>query len=346
MTMMRKPTIDDVARSAGVSKGLVSLALNGRPGVSAAARERIDAAVAELGWRPSANARALATKRAYSLGLVVRREPSTFEADPFFAAYLAGVESVLAARGQVLVLSVVPDGEVEEATYRRLLADQRVDGFLLTDLLESDPRIELISGLGGRAVSLGRPDGGSPFPAVTRDYESGIEALLVHLAELGHRRVAHVAGDDRMQHARLRLRRHLEVAERLGLETIVEHTDFSATQGAEATRRLLGRADRPSAIVYANDPMAVAGLAVGHELGLELPGELSIAGMDGSDIGRFVYPTLTTLDNDPAGWGRASTQALLDLIERGQADDVALPPAALIARASTAPPSRPDRQNR
>jgi DNA-binding LacI/PurR family transcriptional regulator len=338
--MTRKPTIDDVARSAGVSKGLVSLALNGRPGVSAAARERIGAAAAELGWRPSAKARALATQRAYSLGLVVRRDPSTFEADPFFAAYVAGVERVLAAHGQVLVLSVVPDAAVEADTYRRLVADQRVDGFLLTDLLDPDPRIELIESLGGRAVTLGRPRGGTPFPAVTRDYESGIEALLEHLAELGHRRVAHVAGDESMQHARTRLRRHLEVADRLGLDTVIERTDFSPEQGAAATRRLLALPDRPTAIVYANDPMAVAGIAVGHELGLDLPGELSIAGMDGSDMGRFVYPTLTTLDNDPAGWGRASTQVLLDLIEQGQADDVPLPPAALIARASTAPPAR------
>ncbi|WP_344791860.1 LacI family DNA-binding transcriptional regulator [Gryllotalpicola daejeonensis] len=336
---MRKPTIDDVAREAGVSKGLVSLALNGRPGVSAAARERIDAAAAELGWRPSTNARSLAMKRAYSLGLVVRRDPSTFEADPFFAAYVAGVESVLAAHGQVLVLSVVPDHETETQTYRRLIADQRVDGFLLTDLLESDPRIELIAGLGGRAVTLGRPQGESPFPAVTRDYASGIESLLTHLAELGHRRVAHVAGDENMQHARTRLERHREVADRLGLETVVEHTDFSPEQGMDATRRLLARPDRPTAIVYANDPMAFAGIAVAHELGLDLPGELSIAGMDGSDMGRFVYPTLTTLDNDPAGWGRASTQALLDLVERGQAADVPLPPAALIVRASTTAPT-------
>lgn len=342
--MTRKPTIDDVARSAGVSKGLVSLALNGRPGVSAAARERIDAAATELGWRPSANARALATKRAYSLGLVLHRDPSTFQADPFFSAYVAGVESILGELGQALVLSVVPDREAEESAYRRLHADGRVDGFLLTDLLETDPRLELVAELGARAVTLGRPTvhaaHAAHVPAVTRDYDSGIEQLLTHLSELGHRRIAHVAGDERMQHARTRLRHHLEVAQRLGLETLVEHTDFSPEQGADATRRLLDRDDRPTAIVFANDPMAVAGIAVAHERGLELPRELSIAGMDGSDLGRFVYPALTTLDNDPVGWGRASTRVLLDLIERGQADDVALPPAALIIRASTASPPR------
>ncbi|WP_022882439.1 LacI family DNA-binding transcriptional regulator [Gryllotalpicola ginsengisoli] len=339
--MTRQPTIEDVARTAGVSKGLVSLALNGRPGVAQETRKRIDAAVAELGWRPSANARGLATKRAYSLGFIVRRDPITFQADPFFASFLAGVESVLAERDQVLVLSVVPDVEREFEAYRRLTSDRRVDGFLITDLLQDDPRVRLVADLGQRAVTLGRPDSESPFPAIVRDYDAGIDELLTHLAELGHRRVAHVAGDERMQHATTRLTRHLEVAARLGLQTIVEHTDFSPESGAAATHRLLDRSERPTAIVYANDPMAIAGIAVAHERGLTLPRDLSITGMDGSDTGRFVYPALTTLDNDPVGWGRAAATALLSYIENGDGDDVTLPAAALILRSSTAPPGSP-----
>lgn len=339
--MTRKPTIDDVARTAGVSKGLVSLALNGRPGVAKATRERIDAAVAELGWRPSASARGLATKRAYSLGFVVRRDPLTFQADPFFASFLAGVESVLAERDRVLVLSVAPDAEREVEAYRRLAADRRVDGFLITDLLDDDPRIPLIAELGQKAVTLGRPKEGSPFPAIIRDYDAGIEQLLIHLTELGHRRIAHVAGDTRMRHANDRLARHLQVAERLGLETTVEQTDFSPEEGAAATHRLLDRDDRPTAIVYANDPMAIAGIAVAHERGLSLPADLSVTGMDGSDTGRFVYPALTTLDNDPVGWGHAAATVLLDYVEQGESEDVTLPPAALILRSSTAPPGSP-----
>jgi DNA-binding LacI/PurR family transcriptional regulator len=338
--MARKPTIEDVARSAGVSKGLVSLTLNGRPGVAPATRERINAAADALGWRPNLTARSLTNHRAYSLGLIVRRDPQTFEVDPFFAAFVAGVEEVLAPQGMVLVLSIVPNSTTEADTYRRLSADNRVDGFLITDLLDDDPRIDLVSGLGGSAVTLGKPDDRNPFPAITRDYDDGIRALMMHLHSLGHTRIAHVAGDERMQHARRRLERYAQIAEQLGIEATVESADFSPESGARATRRLLDRADPPSAIVFANDPMAIAGIAVAHERGLSLPAELSIAGMDGTDMGRYVYPTLTTLDNDPAGWGRAAAETLLTLIDAGSAANVALPAAALIPRASTAAPTR------
>lgn len=339
--MARKPTIEDVARAAGVSKGLVSLTLNGRPGVAPATRERINAAADALGWRPNPTARGLTNHRAYSLGLIVRRDPQTFEVDPFFAAFVAGVEEVLAVRGMVLVLSIVPDAQTEADTYRRLSADNRVDGFLITDLLGSDPRIQLIAELDGAAVSLGKPEAGSPFPSITRDYDSGIYELMMHLHSLGHTRIAHVTGDERMQHARQRLDRYMRVTKDLGIDALVEHADFSPETGANATRRLLDRADAPSAIVYANDPMAIAGIAVAHERGLDLPADLSIAGMDGTDMGRYVYPTLTTLDNDPAGWGRAAAESLLALVESGSAPNVALPAAALIPRASTATPKRP-----
>jgi DNA-binding LacI/PurR family transcriptional regulator len=339
--MARKPTIEDVARAAGVSKGLVSLTLNGRPGVARATRERINAAADALGWRPNPGARGLTNHRAYSLGLIVRRDPETFEVDPFFAAFVAGVEEVLAARGMVLVLSIVPDAQTEVDTYRRLSADNRVDGFLITDLLDHDPRIQLISELDGSAVTLGKPDAGSPFPAITRDYDGGIYELMMHLHALGHTRIAHVTGDERMQHARRRLERYTQITKDLGIDALVEPADFSPETGANATRRLLDRADAPSAIVYANDPMAIAGIAVAHERGLDLPADLSIAGMDGTDMGRYVYPTLTTLDNDPAGWGRSAAESLLALVETGSAPHVSLPAAALIPRASTAAPKRP-----
>jgi DNA-binding LacI/PurR family transcriptional regulator len=339
--MARKPTIDDVARAAGVSKGLVSLTLNDRPGVAAATRDRIQAAAHSLGWRPNPSARGLTNHRAYSLGLVVRRDPVTFEVDPFFAAFVAGVEQILAGHDQVLVLSIVTDEQNEIDTYRRLAHDNRVDGFLITDLLDTDPRVGLITELDSAAVTLGRPSAPSPFPAITRDYDQGILDLVEHLAALGHTRIAHVAGDERMQHAHRRLDRFSAVLADRGLQPIIEHTDFSPESGANATRRLLDRTDPPTAVMYANDPMAIAGMAVAHERGLRLPHDLSIAGMDGADMARYTYPTLTTLDNDPAGWGRAAAQTLVQFIETGTAPDVALPPAALIPRASTAAPSGP-----
>jgi DNA-binding LacI/PurR family transcriptional regulator len=184
-------TINDVARAAGVSKGLVSLALNDRRGVAPETRDRILAAAHHLGWTPNPSARGLSTRRAYALGLILRREARTIEVDPFFAAFIAGVETVLSARGQVLVLSVVPDLDAERRAYERLALDNRVDGFLLTDLRDDDHRVELIERLGMLAVSLGAPTVDTPFPVISRDYDEGIDALVGHLVGLGHREIAH-----------------------------------------------------------------------------------------------------------------------------------------------------------
>ncbi len=339
--MDQKITIDDVAKRAGVSKGLVSLALNDRPGVSAEAKQRILRVADELGWHPDPAARGLSTRRAYALGLIVRRSPHVIEVDPFFAAFMAGAEAVLAEHGQVLVLSVVADVDAELQAYRRLSAERRVDGFFVTDLLENDHRIDALGDIGKPAVVLGRPDNTHGMPVISRDYSAGISQLVAHLVDLGHRRIAHVTGNVAMQHARIRLDRFLAECDARGMEPIVAEADFSPEQGAVATQALLDGRNPPTAIIYGNDPMAIAGMAVAHERGLSLPADLSIAGMDGSDIGGWVYPTLTTLDNDPAGWGRAAAETLVRLIEDGAAPDVTLPDAELIRRASTAAPAQP-----
>lgn len=342
--MERRPTIVDVARQAGVSKGLVSLALNDRPGVNQATKERIQAAAAEIGWRPNPAARSLTSRRAYALGLVVKRDPRIIETDPFFAAFIAGLETVLADRGQVLVLSVVPDPASEERAYRSLAADGRVDGFILTDLLRDDRRIALLAELGVRGVTLGEPDVPTTLPAVRREYEHGIDELVRYLAGLGHERIAHVAGNEDMLHGRARREQFERVAAEVGVDGRVAPTDFSPEQGGEATRRLLALAPdvRPTAIVYGNDPMAIAGMAVAQGAGLRIPDDLSVTGLDGSQIGQYVFPALTTLDNDPVEWGRVVASTLLDLVDGNDPVDRTLTPARLIVRGSTgAPAPRP-----
>ena len=181
-----RPTISDVAAQAGVSKGLVSFALNDRPGVSADTRDRILAVAEELGWRPSVRARSLSVDRSFALGLVIGRSPDVIAADPFFHAFIAGVESEFSMSGQVLVLAAATPGREEAETYRGLAADKRVDGVILTDLRAGDERIPLVSELGLAAVTLGRPDRGSPFPAVSVDDGAGIRTAVEHLVSLGH----------------------------------------------------------------------------------------------------------------------------------------------------------------
>ncbi|GAA2840179.1 substrate-binding domain-containing protein [Kribbella solani] len=337
--MTKRPTIADVARRAGVSKGSVSFALNGRPGLATATVDKILAAADELGWRPSNRARSLSVSKAFALGLVITRDPAVLSSDPFFPAFIAGVESVLSEHGQALVLQVVADGS-EADGYQRLARDGRVDGVFLSDLRYDDPRIDLLVELGLPAVTLNRPDGESPFPAVVLDDRPGIVAVVQHLLELGHTRIAHVAGPSAFVHASARSTAFVETLTVAGLEPVaVEAGDFTAAGGIEATRRLLALPEPPTAIVYANDRMAIAGLGAAQAAGLTVPDDLSIAGFDDSELAEYVHPGLTTVRADPFHFGVAAAQTLNRVVD-GEAEilDVELPPAQLVRRRSTAVP--------
>ncbi|MEV4345911.1 LacI family DNA-binding transcriptional regulator [Actinoplanes sp. NPDC049596] len=329
---MSRPTIRDVAAAAGVSKGTVSFVLNGRPGVAEETKRRILDAARELGFTPSHQARALSVSRAFAVGLVLAREPELLGADPFFPAFIAGVERTLSDRGQALVLQVVPEDQ-EEAGYRRLAGSKRVDGVFVLDLHVADRRIALLEELGMPAVTIARPDVPSGFPAVLVDDRPGIIAAVEHLAGLGHRRIAHVGGPAHFLHASIRRRAWAEAA---GEAPYVE-ADFSAAGGAQATRDLLSSENPPTAIVYANDLMAIAGMAVAQEYGVAVPAHLSVTGFDNTELAGYVSPALTSVRTDPYLWGRKAAEALLDLIEGEHVPDIPVPPAHLVVRGSTAP---------
>ncbi|KAA9111352.1 LacI family DNA-binding transcriptional regulator [Microbacterium rhizomatis] len=336
----RRPTIADVARSAGVSKGLVSFALNDRAGVSPETRERILAVARDLGWTPSLRARSLSVGRAFAGGLVIGRSPDVIAADPFFPSFIAGIEDEFSVSGQVLVIAVATPGRHEAETYRGLASDRRVDGVILTDLRVDDDRIDLVAGLGLAAVTLGVPESASPFSSVSTDDGAGIRLAVEHLAQLGHRDIAHVAGPGSMLHADRRRRAFDDAARHAGVTSRVVETDFSAIEGARATEELLDAAIRPTAIVYSNDHMAIAGIGVAQRRGLIVPRDLSVTGFDDIEIGKHVHPTLTSVATDARGWGRMAARALLAAVGGAAPEHVSLPDPRLIVRASTGAPPR------
>ena len=156
----------DIAQRAGVSKGSVSYALNGRPGVSELTRRRILAIAEEVGWHPNRAARALSAARSGACGLALARPARTLAYEPFFAELLSGIEAELSARQVALMLQIVEDVEAETVALRRWWAERRVDGVLLVDLRMDDPRVPLVEELGLPAVIVGgRPYGLAPiFP--------------------------------------------------------------------------------------------------------------------------------------------------------------------------------------
>ncbi|WP_322409721.1 LacI family DNA-binding transcriptional regulator [Microbacterium invictum] len=338
MTQHGHPTIADVARRAGVSKGLVSFALNGRSGVAPDTRERILSAAAELGWSPSLRARSLSVGRAFACGLVIGRSPDVIAADPFFPSFIAGVEDEFSVSGQVLVLAAATPGRQEAETYRGLAADKRVDGVILSDLRTGDERIALIGELGLAAVTLGVPDVDSPFTSISVDDGAGIRLAVDHLADLGHTDIAHAAGPFSMLHGRHREAAFEEAAAARRIRSRVVETDFSAADGARATEQLLDAATPPTAIVYSNDNMAIAGLGVAQRRGLDVPRDLSITGFDDTEIGRHLHPAITSVSTDARGWGAAAARALLEAIAGAPPDAIDLPDPRLVVRASTGAP--------
>ncbi|MGI8459220.1 MAG: LacI family DNA-binding transcriptional regulator [Propionibacteriaceae bacterium] len=339
--MHREPTITDVAQHAGVSKGLVSLTLNNRPGVAAETRRRIFASVDALGWTPSTSARGLSMRSTFALGLVVRRSADVLAADPFFPAFIAGVESVLSDVGWSLMLSVPFDARDEERTYRQL-GGRRVDGFFLTDLRVDDPRPSLLAEREVAAVMIGRPFTDPRFPAVSQDDRAGVRAAVEHLVGLGHTHIAYVAGDQQLVHGRQRLDAFVAAVTTAGLSDDHVIGEFSAASGARATADLLTRRDRPTAVVYGSDPMAIAGLGVLQAAGIAVPATMSVVGFDGNELGAYLHPALTTVLTDPLRWGAEAARTLLRVIELRPSDpralDYDLRPAELLLRASTAPP--------
>jgi DNA-binding LacI/PurR family transcriptional regulator len=322
----------------------VSFALNDKPGVAADTRARILAVARDLGWTPSLRGRALSVSRALAVGLVMARAPETLGADPFFGSFISGIETVLSTRGYALMLRIVSDQASEQESYRRMAANGRVDGVFLTDMRVDDPRPRLLADLGLPTVVIGPNPGDGPWSAVGINDQPGVVAAVEHLVTLGHRNIAHVAGPTELVHSVSRRAAWASALTDAGLTLGPCITsDFSAQGGAIATGTLLDLDEAPTAIVYANDLMAVAGMSTARARGVEIPGQLSITGFDDAPLSAYLQPALTTVRTDVVGWGRAAATRLLALVDHEDVDHEAgseldLPAPELVIRASTAPP--------
>jgi DNA-binding LacI/PurR family transcriptional regulator len=336
---VKRPTISDIARRAGVSIGAVSFALNGRPGVSESTRRRIVGIAEELGWRPSAAARGLSAKRVHAVGLVLARDAETLGVEPFFMKFIAGLEAELAGAGTALMLQVVPDHARWAEAAVAWWAERRIDGMIVTDLWHDDPRIPVLESTGVPAVLVGRPRQDSALPAVWSDDVAATVEAVDYLVGLGHRRIARVAGLAALEHTQARSTAFRAAAARHRLaEAPVIATDYTWEEGARATRELLSARTPPTAIVFDNDIMATAGLSVARKLGVAVPERLSIVAGDDSQLCEMVFPALTALSRDVQAYGANTARILLALLDGQEPGSFQDATAKLIPRESTATP--------
>ncbi len=330
-------TISDIAERAGVSIGAVSFALNGRKGVSEETRERVLRVADELGWAPSNAARSLAEAKTETFGLVLARDPHNLGVESFYMEFFAGLEIELSKRGYSLLLQVVPTVDDQLATLTTWRRTRRVDGVILTDLVDDDPRVAAMAGM--PTVVVGDPSVAAGLTSVWTDDAASMREAVRHLAGLGHRRIGRVAGLTELTHTRIRDDAFTDEMAELGLEPSVFRTDYTPEAGARATRDALAASARPTALIYDNDVMAVAGLTVAMEAGMSVPADLSIVAWDDSVLCEHTFPKLTALSHDVVAFGSHVARRLFDVVEGAEPATFLDSTPQLRARGSSAAPT-------
>ncbi len=331
-------SITDVAREAGVAISTVSAALNGRTGVSEDTRQRIAGVAERLGWVPSIRGRSLVARRAWTVGLLMQRPASVLEADPFFAGFIGGIETVLDDAGYALLLQLADSRDGVLKRVPQWAHSEVVDGIYLTDVQSDDPRFALIERLGLSAVAINC----ATHPGVAtvdQQHHPGMGALLGHLLDLGHTRIAHVSGPDGFVHSAEREAVWRTTLTGAGVRPgALVRGDFTSEGGARAADQLLAGDQPPTAVVCANDLTAIGFISRASALGFAVPAQVSVTGFDGIQLSGFTTPPLTTVQTSPHDLGAEATRLLLHLIGTGEVLHHELPDAQLLIRASTAPP--------
>jgi LacI family transcriptional regulator len=327
-------TIKDVAREANVSVATVSRALNGHENVAEAVRSRVLAVAKELRYSPHHAARSLSSRRTHTIGVVL---PDLY--GEFFSELMRGIDQVARDHRQHLLVSSYHGNPAEQAEALRTMRG-RVDGLLVMSPYASDEghlSEHLIPTQPAVLINSQVPD--ADLPSLGVDNYAAAGEMVRHLASAGCRRIAFIAGPRDNFDARDRLRGYTDALARAvpGAQPLVVQGDFSEAAGHGAAQQLLASASRPDAIFAANDMMALGCLFACQQAGVDVPGEIAVAGFDDIPLARYTHPSLTTMRVDIAGIG---AQAMRMLLRRLGADvDADTAPsmlkAQLIAREST-----------
>lgn len=332
--MAARITLKDVARRAGVSESAASFALNGRPGVSDATRQRVLDVAESINWRPNHAAKSLSGASTSTIGLVIARGAREVGSESFFLRLMTGIQDELSPRHQGLLLQIVGSIDEEVSTYRTWNTAHRVDGVLVVDLVDNDPRPAILAELDLPAVLVGVAAPHHERPAVTIDDGAAMAHIVDHLAETGHRRVMYLCGNDSAVHVGARLTAFETSTRTAGLDGTVVTTGFSAAVASEAVRDAAAQPHRPDAFVFDNEVLALAGLHTLNRAGLHVPNDACVVVWEDSPVSQAIEPALTALDRDPFTLGAHAARRLLEVIG-GATGDVAEPPPSLTVRRSS-----------
>lgn len=340
----RPTTSTQVARAAGVSRTTVSFVLNNvlDKGISEATRARVLRVAQELGYQPNAAAQSLASGSTGTVALVVPRSEHLYH-DQFLAQMLASINDECHRLGLKLLVESSQHDSEHASGFVTLVRTRRIDGLIVVNPRRN--QVEHLRRLAEAAIPMVVMGSGVPeletFRPIGQDIRASVGLAMRHLLDLGHRDVAYVgftgreyfAGAEREQGWRTQL----EQAGIAPQDRLLEFGEVTANSGYLATKRMMSRGVRFSALFAGNDTIAFGAMHALREAGLRIPEDVSVVGYDDIPLAEFAVPPLTTVRSDPAGHGRVAMLELARLLRIGKQDVPAMPEPELVVRGSTAP---------
>ena len=306
------PTIQEVADKAGVSPTTVSHVINKSRFVADETRQRVEAAMAELHYRPNALARSLRRGQTHTLGLIL---PDS--SNPFFAEIAHSIEAAAFEQGYSVILCNTEDDLDKEDLYVDVLSKKQVDGMIFVAAGNQTGSLRALLRHKLPVVIVDRDLPEIEVDAVLTDNRQGGCLATQHLIALGHQRISCIAGPSHLTPSAQRVIGYREALIEAGLpadDDLIKRGDFHPESGYRAARLLLDRPNAPTAIFACNDLMALGALRAASESGRQVPADLAIVGFDDIELASFTSPPLTTIAQPKGDLGRLAVQWLLDHI--------------------------------
>lgn len=333
-------TIKDVAAIAGISYTTVSHVLNRTRPVSDEVRKKVEAAIAQLDYVPSAVARSLKAKSTATIGLLI---PNGI--NPYFAELARGIEDHCERNGFCVILCNSDDNLEKQRNYLRVLLEKRVDGLIVSSVGGDDSLVHSLLAVRTPMVIVDRDLEHVAADLVRIDHELGAYLATSHLLQLGHKHIACICGPAETSVARMRLAGYHRAMREASVEVLphwVVESDFTGPSGYRAARELLEQ-DRPTAIFAANDMVGIGVLRAAAELNVRVPAELSVIGFDDIQMSQYMYPALTTVGQSILQLGERAAEVLLRRISARPDTPVEqfIVAPSIVLRESTAPPVNP-----
>ena len=310
-------TIKDVAAVAGVSFTTVSHVVNNTRPVSADVRSKVELAIRQLNYVPSAVARSLKARSTATIGLVVPNSTN-----PYFAELARGIEDGCARNGYCVFFCNSDDDPAKQRNYLRVLQEKRIDGLIVASAGDDSTLAQTLADSREPLVIVDRNIEGISADLVQIDHEKGAYLATRHLLQLGHSKIGCITGPIETAVSAMRVHGFIRAMAERGVEIapngIVE-SDFSGSGGYRAASQLFDTV-QPTAIFAGNDMMGIGALRAAAERGLRVPQDCSVIGFDDIELGRFTYPALSTVGQSVRALGEMAAQTLIERINGTSAD--------------------------